>query len=324
MDTIKSYIDSMFRNLPQTEKVLRAKSELFQMMEDKYTELIKNGKSENEAVGTVISEFGNLEELASELGISDIYKTTREDSINRRKLTFDEIEGFIAAKRKKAVRTGIGVMLCICSVIGPIISDALNYSDYFGVIAFFIFISAGVTMFILSGSAMEDYRFMYEENCSIDAAETEFLRNKRREESNTYTAKLSTGILLCILSVIPPISFENMGILEDLSPALLFLLVSAGVFLITSSNIIKGSYDQLLNINTSKLKRSNSKENERNKKYKNKTVKVIMSVYWQTITCIYLCISFLTSSWHITWLIWPIAAAVRTVIHSIYASDEEN
>ena len=31
------------------------------MMEDKYTELKNEGKSENEAVGTVIAEFGNLD-----------------------------------------------------------------------------------------------------------------------------------------------------------------------------------------------------------------------------------------------------------------------
>ena len=40
-------------------------------MEDKYTELIEEGRSENEAIGTVIAEFGNLEELAQDLGIED-------------------------------------------------------------------------------------------------------------------------------------------------------------------------------------------------------------------------------------------------------------
>ena len=69
METIKDYIESMFKNLPQNEKVLKAKKELLQMMEDKYEELKNQGKSENEAIGTVISEFGNLEELAHELGI---------------------------------------------------------------------------------------------------------------------------------------------------------------------------------------------------------------------------------------------------------------
>lgn len=64
MDTIKSYLETMFANLPATAEVLKAKDELWGMMEDKYNELISEGKSENEAVGTVISEFGNLDELA--------------------------------------------------------------------------------------------------------------------------------------------------------------------------------------------------------------------------------------------------------------------
>ena len=41
MNAIKNYLDNMFRNLPNTEEVRRAKSELLEMMEDKYEELIK-------------------------------------------------------------------------------------------------------------------------------------------------------------------------------------------------------------------------------------------------------------------------------------------
>lgn len=70
METIKNYLESMFLNLPNTPEVYRAKSELLQMMEDKYTELKEEGKSENEAIGIVISEFGNLDELAADLGIA--------------------------------------------------------------------------------------------------------------------------------------------------------------------------------------------------------------------------------------------------------------
>lgn len=68
METIKNYLETMFRNLPDTDQVRKAKKELLQMMEDKFSELRNNGVSENEAVGTVISEFGNLEELAEDLG----------------------------------------------------------------------------------------------------------------------------------------------------------------------------------------------------------------------------------------------------------------
>lgn len=74
METIRNYLNAMFAGLPDTPEVRRAYIELAAMMEDKYTELIEEGRSENEAIGTVIAEFGNLEELAQDLGIEDCLK----------------------------------------------------------------------------------------------------------------------------------------------------------------------------------------------------------------------------------------------------------
>lgn len=75
METIRNYLETMFLKLPNTPEVYKAKNELWQMMEDKYTELKEEGKSENEAVGIVISEFGNLDELANDLGISQFVES---------------------------------------------------------------------------------------------------------------------------------------------------------------------------------------------------------------------------------------------------------
>lgn len=69
MDTIKTYLDNMFTALPKTEQAERMKQDLYNNMIEKYQEMKKEGKSENEAVGIVISEFGNIDELVSELGI---------------------------------------------------------------------------------------------------------------------------------------------------------------------------------------------------------------------------------------------------------------
>ena len=92
METIKSYLETMFANMPNTPEVIRAKTELLGMMEDKYNELIQEGKSENEAVGTVISEFGNLDELADTLGINS---QPHEAADNRRILSLDEVKSCI-------------------------------------------------------------------------------------------------------------------------------------------------------------------------------------------------------------------------------------
>ena len=95
METIKSYLETMFANMPNTPEVLRAKQELWGMMEDKYNELISEGLSENEAVGTVISEFGNLDELSETLGLNRQQYNTPSD--NRRCLSIEEIKKYIRA-----------------------------------------------------------------------------------------------------------------------------------------------------------------------------------------------------------------------------------
>ena len=95
METIKNYLESMFRNLPNTSEVLKAKNELLQMMEDKYAELRREGKSENEAVATVISEFGNLDEVASSLGIKEVLGNNKEEQA-RRNVTLDEVKEYLS------------------------------------------------------------------------------------------------------------------------------------------------------------------------------------------------------------------------------------
>lgn len=69
MDTLRTYLDTMFASLPKRAEVLRARDELYDMMEDKYEELRAAGKNEHEAVGAVISEFGDIAEIREALGI---------------------------------------------------------------------------------------------------------------------------------------------------------------------------------------------------------------------------------------------------------------
>ena len=121
METIKNYLESMFRGLPLTEKVMKAKSELLQMMEDKYTELIRSGKTENEAVGEVIQNFGNLDDLADDLGIKEILYQTKYSGIQRRKLSFEEVTEYLERKKHAALMKAFGIMLFY---------NSCDFSDY--------------------------------------------------------------------------------------------------------------------------------------------------------------------------------------------------
>ena len=60
MEIIMNYIDNMFSGIPVTSETSRLREDITANMTDKYDELVKEGKSGNEAIGTVISEFGNI------------------------------------------------------------------------------------------------------------------------------------------------------------------------------------------------------------------------------------------------------------------------
>ena len=70
MNAIHAYLETMFSPYPQTPRMLEAKTELQAMMEDAYQGFVAKGASHNEAVGRVITDFGNLDELAPVLGIA--------------------------------------------------------------------------------------------------------------------------------------------------------------------------------------------------------------------------------------------------------------
>ena len=180
METIKSYLEAMFAAMPNTAEVRKAKAELLQMMEDKYNELIANGQSENTAVGTVISECGNLDELAEGLGLVKVVEETRtrESETPRRNVGIDEVKGFIENRRKKALLLALGVFFCIVSVACPIL-----FGERYGavsVLLMFVSIALGVGFIVYSSYVDSNWRFLKTELCRIDMATADYEKEKLR------------------------------------------------------------------------------------------------------------------------------------------------
>ncbi|MDD7332882.1 MAG: permease prefix domain 1-containing protein [Lachnospiraceae bacterium] len=327
MEAIRNYLETMFLNLPNTPEVYKAKNELWQMMEDKYTELKAEGKSENEAVGTVISEFGNLDELAKDLGIEQIVHSTPVS--NAKTLPLEDVKRYIAEHSKHAFFTALGVMLCILSVCAPILFDGIagawnmneDAMSALGVCLMFVLIAIAVGLFIYSGVMIGKWKYLQNENYVTDFATTEYLHQQAESYKPTYAILLTIGVILCVLSVVPSIlidSFTNYSYFwENLSGALLFVFAGIGVFMIVIGSMRIGSYNTLLKLNQQgTVGGSYTTSQQNNSQYIHPAVTGIMSVYWPTVTCLYLIWSFLTFDWWITWIIWPIAGIIASLINN--------
>ncbi len=248
MNTIKNYLDNMFRNLPNTDAVRKAKAELLQMMEDKYEELIREGKTENEAIGIVISEFGNLDELADSLGIGEQVNESADES--KPILSIDRIKSYLSMINQRTLLIPIGIALCICCVASPIIAESLPFDLLGGVGGMFTMIAAAVVLFVLAGIKGKEYVEVRKKECSLSVEGAEYVRNERSSFKSSYGMLTSIGIGLCILSILNPIVFDKIPYLDNgFGAAMMFGFIGLGVFLITYAHTKMKGYDRLLELN---------------------------------------------------------------------------
>lgn len=317
METIRGYLETMFQNLPNLPQVQKAKYELGQMMEDKYQELKENGKTENEAVAIVISEFGNLDELAEELGIQN---AVCEETRNARRLSLEEAKQYVYDKIRAGYQTALGVLLCIVSPSACVIFDSYDKEmlENIGVLIFMAVVAMAVGIMVFSSFSMGKWKFLSQQPCSIDFMTAEYINNEKENYRMTYGLMITIGVILCIFSVTPVILFGEvikMAYLEGYGIGLMFLLISIGVFLFIAAAKRMDAYDVLLKLNAKESVGAQFVPAQRNQvRYRSSKIEALMSVYWPTITCIYLSLSFLSFVWEITWIIWPLAAFAAKLI----------
>ncbi len=320
METIRNYLETMFAKLPNTLEVQKAKQELWQMMEDKYTELIEDGKTENEAVGIVISEFGNLDELAEELGIRSFVIQDKKGADNGfRTVSLAEVKDYLHDRTRSAYAVALGVFLCIISVCGHLIHFGTNWRvrDVFAMSFMFLAIASAVGLFLFSNFVMGKWKFLKEKVCSVDFATAEYVHNRRESFRVTRSMMVTIGVILCILSVLPVVVVASLfGWSNDFGVVMMFVFIGTGVFLFVAAGNVNAGFTVILSLNKRDTVGGSFVPSQKQVTYKSETISRIMSVYWPTVTCIYLCWSFLSFDWHITWIVWVIAALVQQMLRA--------
>ena len=237
----------------------------------------------------------------------------------------DEVKEYLSDLFNSIVFKTVGIVLFItCTVPVIFLGDVLGNHEVTGVVLMFVLIAAGVACMIIPRANMEAWRFLRREPCSISPATTDYVSGEKKKFRNTYTIMNTVGIILCVCSVIPAIIIDDYAtkINESWSGILFFILVAAGVACIVYSSWRYRSYQRLLNINSENtIGGTYTRVSDKEPFYNNKTMRAIMSVYWPTVTCIYLAYSFLTFNWWISWIIWPIAGVVHKLIVNLSVED---
>lgn len=343
MNVIIAYLETMFAAFPQTPRLAEAKAELQTMMEDAYAAFIAEGLSENEAVGRVIAEFGNLDELAPVLGItaevapaiasiggslpgSDSSAAAAPPQAQAPAfplITREEVEGYAAARREGDSRLALGVSLCVVAPGLLIAVSALsgagvltlggNLGAFIGIIGMLVLIAGGVLLFVRRGQALEPYSRISEGRFTRSPAVERWARELAGEHAPKRTRRLQIAIVLWVLaavpvlatSLLPGISERDSGAWGAVGVAGTLVMVATGLLVFLPSNWAN---------DTAELIAKGGKAGSGEPEEEHSLIGVVASIYWPLVTAVFLAWSFIGDAWDRSWIIWPICGVLFAAI----------
>jgi hypothetical protein len=322
LDTIKNYLENMFVNLPKTQEVQKMKHDLLSNMEDKYNELKSEGRSENEAIGIVISEFGNIDELINELGIQNASQVEILPSLAQQ-----EAYDFISTNKRAGKLVGIGVFLCIIAAAplilinqwaesGFIASSLKGFSDVLGLIILLVLVAIAVGIFIYSGTLSERYKYL-ERGFDLSSHLKAQIQQENNKFNSTYTASVIIGVAMCILSPILLFITSTFGDNASVYGVIgLLIVIAIAVYMFIYFGRIKEGYKKLLGLDEFAI-------SYREKEKSDKVIGAVAAIVWPIAVCIFLISGFIYYKWYINWIVFPITGLLFGMFSAAYSIIKE-
>lgn len=141
-----------------------------------------------------------------------------------------------------------------------------------------------------------------------------------RTSRSMWIGCLVSAVMMYILSVIPPIMFSNTRYEDTLGPALMFVMVAFatgvllfGIFYFRRRSTVRAKAAIMPDGSVVRAE-SGRKMSEG----KQKLLQSLSGLLWAIMLVLYFVISFSTGAWNITWLIFPISAALDGVLRAIF------
>lgn len=313
METIITYVNNIFQPLPSTKQLTEMKENITNNMLEKYHELKDKGHSENEAVGIVISEFGNIEELLEELGIN--YKEESQKSL----MSLSMVKEYLSVKKTTSILITIGVSLCIFGVFLTELFDLLvkqNILPYLvdsdgdsilSTCSLFLCVAIAVGLFIYSGFLGKRFEYV-EHGVMTDAVTKDYILTLKNKEGRFHTIAIIVGVILCILSPVTSIVLEPFfGANNTICDLPMFLLIMVAVALFVYSGCKTSAYDTLLK--TPKQYREHRKTN--------KLYGMVNGIIMLTATAIYLIAGLCFHIWFTSVIVFPIGGILCAIVSMI-------
>lgn len=119
---------------------------------------------------------------------------------------------------------------------------------------------------------------------------------------------IAIAVALYILSPVPVILLQS-----TLGVMLLFVFVALATGLLIYNGVTREKY-----VKADDTMVEEFKEWKQNSRQKDQAVNAVTGSLWLIAVCVYIFVSFTTNAWHITWIIFLIAAAIASIIRGMF------
>ena len=248
MNAIEQHINYLFQNIPETEEIKRIKNDLLLNAMDRFDELLADGKTESEALGTIIIEMGELDELLESLGY-DQHQDLNDYSTN----TLQEANYLIEAYDLESNKIAMGILMIMLGA-GLIPTLCTFQLAEIGVILLLVLVAAAVGLFIQSGLKLESLEKSLEDEEDIfylTDEDYQIVEDQFRHFKESERYRIPLGVMLCIASAVPLIFLAFLGqelLIERYGILLLLILVGIGVYQFVKYGMVESAYEKALSI----------------------------------------------------------------------------
>ena len=174
-DKLREYIESLFKDAPDTVKTVELKEEMLQNLYEKYNDLLAEGRSEQDAINIAVAGVGD---------VGDLIETLRSDGPAGSPVQTE------SARRRSAALVSAAVMLYILSVVPCILLP-----DLWGPVLLFVFCAAATGLLIYNGMTRTCYRK------ADDTMVEQFREWKDRNDSRTQICRAIAGAVWALAVV---------------------------------------------------------------------------------------------------------------------------
>ena len=229
---------------------------------------------------------------------------------NTIKVSMEEANQYLDMKSRGSRIVANATSLCILSPVPLIVLGTMTEDHIligFSLVLLLVLVAIAVYLFVNYGLRESHMQHLEKESFETEYGVSGMVRERREQYEPTFIRNIAIGVVLCILSVIPTIMAGVMEVedyMSGISVGLLLIIVSIGVNILIRADMIKSSYDTLLQEGEYTIE----------EKHLKKKTDAFSGAYWCLMVAIYLGWSFWTNNWKFTWIIWPVAGALYAAV----------